>query len=64
MARNWDRAHREDKMLAHRQSDFRPIATDQAFWRAWKDNATEMRRSGVVLRKTGGKWSAFIEIKK
>jgi hypothetical protein len=36
------------------------IPVDDAFWRVWKMNSLQMRRDGYVLRKSDGKWRAFL----
>jgi hypothetical protein len=35
------------------------IPVDDAFWRAWKLNALQMRYDGYRLCKIDGKWRAF-----
>lgn len=41
---------------------YKPIPTDKEFWRAWKADCAIMKKSGVVLRKVGSTWLAFLEV--
>ena len=54
--------NRRKQLQQSSQSTYKPIPTDAVFWRAWKADRTTMKKSGVVLRKVGSTWLAFLEV--
>jgi hypothetical protein len=58
---NWDLATKRERMREKLTKQSITIPTDEAFWRAWKEDPEAMRASGYRVRKENGQWHAWFE---